>query len=175
MAVPSDMLCLLATASVELHHKDLIAKYEKEAKEVIKDNLKTRRRMKYLHLNSYNIFVKRRSLEIVDGKVFSSTLDFIQYVIDTGVFEKKRVHRKKDSRGSSDDEKGTVFLVPFIRETSLAYKKLSDKEKKMYKEIAVYISIPPWLRKINDKNESYFRLVSKVADVEDVLQGEDKT
>ena len=71
MAVPSDMLCLLATASVELHHKDLIAKYEKEAKEVIKDNLKTRRRMKYLHLNSYNIFVKRRSLEIVDGKVFS--------------------------------------------------------------------------------------------------------
>jgi len=130
---------LLAVAACHHYHHDhntLMRKLEDDVK---------KHRVVCLHLNGYNIFVKRCSLERMDGIPFSSILEFVNYSLDKKVFEKKRVHRKKSSAAGSDGD-GESVLGSFIAETSKAYKNMSCKEKKIYKEIAAYISIPPYRR-----------------------------
>ena len=64
-------------------HNTLMRKLEDDVK---------KHRVVCLHLNGYNIFVKRCSLEHMDGIPFSSILEFVNYSLDKKVFEKKRVH-----------------------------------------------------------------------------------
>ena len=141
---------LLAVAACHHYHdhNTLMHKLEDDVK---------KHRVVCLHLNGYNIFVKRCSLERIDGIPFGSILEFINYSLDKKVFEKKRVHRKK-SRAAGSDGDGESVLGSFIAETSKAYKNMSFKEKKIYKEIAAYISIPPYRR----GDQSYRDLVDKI-------------
>jgi hypothetical protein len=69
----------------------------------------------------------------------------------------KRVHRKKPLHGS-DGDGGALTLRSFTAETSKAYKNLPGKQKKIYKQIAAYISMPPYRR----GDQSYRDLVDKI-------------
>ena len=146
---------LLAVAACHHYHHDhnTLIKLEGDVK---------KHRVVRLHLNGYNIFVKRCSLERIDGIPFGSILEFINYSLDKKVFEKKRVHRKK-SRAASSDGDGKSVLGSFIAETSKAYKNMSFKEKKIYKEIAAYISIP-----YRRGDQSYHDLVDKIENLVEV-------
>ena len=93
----------------------------------------------------------------MDGIPFSSILEFVNYSLDKKVFEKKRVHRKK-SRAAGSAGDGESVLGSFIAETSKAYKNLPGKQKKIYKQIAAYISMPPYRR----GDQSYRDLVNKI-------------
>ena len=75
--------------------------------------------------------------------------------------EKKRVHRKK-SRAAGSVGDGESVLGSFVAETSEAYKNMSCKEKKIYKEIAAYISNHPCLK----GDQSYRDLVGKIKKIE---------
>jgi hypothetical protein len=147
---------LLAVAACHHYHdhNTLMRKLEDDVK---------KHRVVCLHLNGYNIFVKRCSLERIDGIPFGSILEFINYSLDKKVFEKKRVHRKK-SRAAGSDGDGESVLGSFIAETSKAYKNMSRKEKKIYKEIAAYISIPPYRR----GDRSYHDLIDKIENLVEV-------
>ena len=107
------------------------------------------------HLNGYNIFTKQCALERTGGIAFENIIEFIDYAIENKVFEKKRVHRKKAVQG-------VLTLKSFTTETSKAYKKLPCKEKKIYKEIAAYISNHPCLK----GDQSYRDLVGKIKKIE---------
>ena len=133
-------------------HNTLMRKLENDVK---------KHRVVCLHLNGYNIFVKRCSLERMDGIPFGSILEFVNYSLDKKVFEKKRVHRKK-SRAAGSAGDGESVLGSFIAETSKAYKNMSCKEKKIYKEIAAYISNHPCLK----GDQSYCDLVGKIKKIE---------
>ena len=110
-------------------------------------------------LNGYNIFTKQRSLERTENMRFGSTIEFLDYALDKNVFEKKRVHRKKALHGSdADGDGGALTLRSFTAETSKAYKNLPGKQKKIYKQIAAYISMPPYRR----GDQSYRDLVDKI-------------
>ena len=148
---------LLAVAACHHYHdhNTLMRKLEDDVK---------KQRVVCLHLNGYNIFVKRCSLERMDGIPFGSILEFVNYSLDKKVFEKKRVHRKK-SRAAGSDRDGESVLGSFVAETSKAYKNMSCKEKKIYKEIAAYISIPPYRR--GDRS-SYHDLVDKIENLVEV-------
>ena len=76
---------------------------------------------------------------------FGSILAFLDFALDKNIFEKKRVHRKKALHGS-DGDGGALTLKSFTAETSKAYKNLPGKQKMIYKEIAAYISMPPYRR-----------------------------
>ena len=107
------------------------------------------------HLNGYNIFTKQRALERTGGIAFENINEFIDYAIENKVFEKKRVHRKKAVQG-------VLTLRSFTTETSTAYKELPGKQKKIYKEIAAYISNHPCLK----GDQSYCDLVGKIKKIE---------
>jgi len=109
------------------------------------------------HLNGYNIFTKQRALERTDNITFDSIFEFLDFALDKNVFEKKRVHRKKPLHGSEGDG-GALTLRSFTAETSKAYKNLPGKQKKIYKQIAAYISMPPYRR----GDQSYRDLVDKI-------------
>ena len=70
---------------------------------------------------------------------------------------RRRVHRKKPLHGS-DGDGGALTLRSFTAETSKAYKNLPGKQKKIYKQIAPYISMPPYRR----GDQSYRDLVDKI-------------
>jgi hypothetical protein len=100
------------------------------------------------HLNSYNIFTKQRSLERTENMKFGKIIEFLDFALDKNVFEKKRVHKKKDLHavhGGSDGDGCELTLKAFTAETSNMYKVLPDKHKKIYKEIAAYINNLPCL------------------------------
>jgi len=120
-----------------------------------------RHRVRPRRLNGYNIFSKQRSLERTENKTFGSTIEFLDFALDEDVFEKKRIHRKK-ALHASDGDGGAFTLKSFTAETSNAYKKLPDKQKKVYKQIAAYISMPPYQR---DK-QSYHDLVGEIEKLE---------
>ena len=100
---------LLAVAACHHYHEHntMMRKLEDDVK---------KHRVVCLHLNGYNIFVKRCSLERIDGIPFGSILEFINYSLDKKVFEKKRVHRKK-SRAAGSDGDGESVLGSFVAET----------------------------------------------------------
>jgi hypothetical protein len=82
------------------------------------------------------------------------------------------VHRKKSgAAGSAGDGDGESVLGSFIAETSKAYKNMSCKEKKIYKEIAAYISIPPYRR----GERSYHDLVDKIENLVEVVGADTDT
>ena len=124
------------------------------------DNIRRR-----LRLNGYNVFVKRCSLEN-RAKPFGNIREFLDYAIEEDVFERKRVHRKKNvglNGESSFAGCASTPILSFIKVTSKAYKKLSDEEKQAYREIAYYIRIPKCLR----QEEAYNALVDMIRIAED--------
>jgi len=126
--------------------------------ELLEDEMKKHRVVRR-HLNGYNIFTKQCSLERTENMRFGSTIEFLDYALDKNVFEKKRVHRKKALHGSdADGDGGALTLRSFTAETSKAYKNLPGKQKKIYKQIAAYISMPPYRR----GDQSYRDLVDKI-------------
>jgi len=74
---------------------------------------------------------------------FGSILEFLDFELDKNVFEKKRVHKKKTLHGS-DGDVGALTLSSFTAETLKAYKNLPGKHKEICKQIATFISIPPY-------------------------------
>lgn len=124
--------------------------------EQLEDEVKKHRVVRR-HLNGYNIFTKQCALERTGGIAFENIIVFIDYAIENKVFEKKRVHRKKPLHGS-DGDGGALTLRSFTAETSKAYKNLPGKQKKIYKQIAAYISMPPYRR----GDQSYRDLVNKI-------------
>jgi len=143
---------LLATAAgYDAMMQKLESKLERLEDEVKKHRVVRRR------LNGYNIFTKQRALERTDNITFDSIFEFLDFALDKNVFEKKRVHRKKALHGS-DGDGGALTLRSFTAETSKAYKNLPGKQKKIYKQIAAYISMPPYRR----GDQSYCDLVDKI-------------
>lgn len=125
--------------------------------ELLEDEMKKHRGVVRRHLNGYNIFTKQRSLERTENMRFGSTIEFLDFALDKNVFEKKRVHKKK---AILDGDGGALTLRSFTAETSKAYKNLPGKQKKIYKEIAAYISMPPYRYRRGDR--FYRDLVDKI-------------
>jgi len=142
---------LLAAAAGWHDYDTLMQKLDLLEDEVKKHRVVCRR------LNGYNIFTKQRSLERTENLRFGSTIEFLDFALDKNVFEKKRVHRKKPLHGS-DGDGGALTLRSFTAETSKAYKNLPSKQKKIYKQIAAYISMPPYRR----GDQSYRDLVDEI-------------
>src|SRR6056300_944132 len=146
---------LLAAAAGSWHDYDTL----RHRLELLEDEMKKHRGVVRRHLNGYNIFTKQCSLERTENMRFGSTIEFLDYALDKNVFEKKRVHRKKALHGSdADGDGGALTLRSFTAETSKAYKNLPGKQKKIYKQIAAYISMPPYRK----GDQSYRDLVDKI-------------
>jgi hypothetical protein len=145
---------LLAAAAGSWHDYDTLM----QRLELLEDEMKKRRVVRR-HMNGYNIFTKQRSLERTENMRFGSIIEFLDFALDKNVFEKKRVHRKKALHGSdADGDGGELTLRSFTAETSKAYKNLPGKQKKIYKQIAAYISMPPYRK----GDQSYRDLVDKI-------------
>lgn len=146
---------LLAAAAGWYDHDTMMHKLENEVK---------RHRVRPRRLNGYNIFSKQRSLERTENKTFGSIVEFLEFALDENVFERKRIHRKK-ALHASDGDGGAFTLKSFTAETSNAYKKLPDEQKNVYKQIAAYISMPPYQR----EERSYHDLVDKIGKLEGLI------
>ena len=130
--------------------------------ELLEDEMKKYRGVVRRHLNGYNIFTKQCSLERTENmrhEIWQYKIEFVDFALDKNIFEKKRVHRKKALHGSdADGDGGELTLRSFTAETSKAYKNLPGKQKKIYKQIAAYISMPPYRK----GDQSYRDLVDKI-------------